>query len=58
MRHDDERNTQREPEARNVDWPDLVAKCERRGVPVLRLDEHGAQHIIRTSTQLLSEWEQ
>lgn len=45
-----------EPEARNVDWPTLVARAERQGVPVSRVDEHGRVHIIRTTAQLREEW--
>lgn len=48
----------RDPEARNVDWPALVGRCERKGVPVSRVDERGEVHIIRTRAQLESEWEQ
>lgn len=45
------------PEAVNVDWPRLVALAEQRGIPVLRIDEHGAPHIIRSTQQLQSDWE-
>lgn len=45
------------PVARSVNWPDLVAKAERRGVPVLRVDEHGDTRLIRTTRQLLEEWD-
>jgi hypothetical protein len=40
----------------NVDWPALVARAERHGVPVLRLDDQGHMHIIRTTEQLKEEW--
>lgn len=43
--------------ATSFDWPSLVAACERRGVPVLRVDRQGFTHIIRTTAQLLAEWE-
>lgn len=52
----DDRNNHADPEARNVDWPTLVGMAERRGIPVLRIDEHGGQHIIRTRAQLEREW--
>jgi hypothetical protein len=40
----------------DVDWPALVARAERRGIPVLRVDSHGGMHIIRTTAQLREEW--
>ena len=49
--------TNPEPDARNVDWPRLVAVCEARGVPVSRVDELGNAHLIRTTAQLREEWE-
>jgi hypothetical protein len=42
---------------KSVDWPQLVARCERLGVPVLRVDDRGDAHLIRTTTQLRAEWE-
>lgn len=45
------------PLPRDVDWPSLVAVCERRGIPVLRMDHRGRQHLIRTIQQLNDEWE-
>ena len=47
-----------EPEPTPVDWPALVARCERRRVPVLRVDQRtGDMHLIRTTAQLRTEWE-
>lgn len=40
----------------DVDWPRLVAACERRGVPVSRVDERRDIHLIRTAAQLEAEW--
>lgn len=47
----------RDPAVTPVHWPSLVATCERRGVPVLRVDRQGCTHIIRSTAQLLAEWE-
>jgi len=47
----------RESEPSNVDWPSLMARCEARGIPVSRVDDHGDAHIIRTTAQLREEWE-
>ena len=41
----------------SVDWPRLVAVCEQRGVPALRVDSHGVAHLIYTVAQLDAEWE-
>lgn len=46
-----------EPEPVTVHWPTLVTLAERRGIPVSRVDEHGAVQIIRTTRQLAQEWE-
>lgn len=43
--------------AGSVDWTDLMTKAERRGVPVMRVDEHGVTHIIRSVAQLRADWE-
>jgi hypothetical protein len=51
-----ERRAVSDPEARNVDLPTLVARAERQGVPVGRVDEDGRVRIIRTSEQLREEW--
>ena len=45
------------PPPADVDWPRLVAVAERRGIPVLRIDDRGEQHIIRSLAQLREEWE-
>ena len=43
------------PPARNVDWPALVASCERKAIPVSRVDAKGDAHLIRTIDDL-EEW--
>lgn len=53
MTHD----TRPDPPVRTVDWPALVATAERHGVPVMRCDDEGRPHLIRTVAQLHAEWE-
>jgi hypothetical protein len=46
-----------DPVPSSVHWPELVAMCERRGIPALRMDRHGNPHIVRSLAQLRGEWE-
>lgn len=36
----------------SLDWFDLMAKAERRGIPVMRVDRHGEPHLLRYVTDL------
>lgn len=47
------------PEApvQDVDWHALMQIAERRRIPVLRIDQLGTPHIVRTVQQLTDEWE-
>jgi hypothetical protein len=40
------------PPPTGIDWPALVAVCERHGAPVLRTDHLGNQNLIRTLADL------
>lgn len=44
------------PEPTSIDWPRLMAKAEARGIPVLRIDQHGAPWILRSVADL-DGWE-
>lgn len=39
-----------------VDWPFVMACCERRGTPASRVDRHGNTHILRTLADL-KKWD-
>jgi hypothetical protein len=33
-----------------IDWPTLIERCQRYGIPYSRVDEHGEVEIIRPQT--------
>jgi hypothetical protein len=51
------RSERQAPEPSSVNWPRLVAQCERLRIPVMRADEQGELHIIRSTQQLREDWE-
>lgn len=41
-----------DPVPTDVVWPELIAACQRRGIPVSRMDGNGELHLLRTAEDL------